>query len=161
MNCINCQIETSNPKFCGKSCAASHNNRHYPKRKPESSCARCRVPNTKTRTYCMKCWKDVQAERSIVLWENSTLGEMRGVGNANAGGRYPYIRQLSRRKYLLSNRPKECLVCGYSKHFDVAHVREVKSFPETAFVSEINDLDNLVALCKTHHWELDHGELTL
>lgn len=32
MKCMICEKETSNPKFCCKSCAATYNNRKYPKR---------------------------------------------------------------------------------------------------------------------------------
>lgn len=49
--------------------------------------------------------------------------------------------------------------CGYSKHVETAHRRGVADFPNTALVSEINDLANLVGLCPTHHWEFDHKKL--
>jgi len=61
----------------------------------------------------------------------------------------------------LKNNPAECRICGYTKHVDVAHIRSVRTFPEGAQVSEINHPDNLVALCPNHHWEYDHGLLTL
>jgi hypothetical protein len=32
----------------------------------------------------------------------------------------------------------------------------VKDFPPEAKLTEINAIDNLVALCPTHHWEFDH-----
>lgn len=155
MNCLRCNEETSNPKFCSRSCAATHNNTLYPKRKPESVCKSCGEPNTKTRTYCMDCYRKFRASKSAELWENCTLGEMKGVGNANAGGRYPYLRTLARRKYELSSRPKECFVCGYDKHYDVAHIKDIERHTETATVAEVNALDNLLALCKNCHWELD------
>jgi hypothetical protein len=156
-----CNNETSNPKFCSRSCAATYNNTAFPKRKVESACSLCGKPCTTTRTYCKSCWKEVLANRSIEMWENCTLKDMKGVGNANAGGRYPYIRTLARRKYLQSDRPKACVVCGYSLHFDVAHVKDVQSFCETTAISEINNLNNLKALCKNHHWEFDHGLLSI
>lgn len=161
MNCMNCSANTENPKFCGRSCAASYNNRLHPKRKMESLCGRCEKPCTRSRTYCRSCWAVVKAEDSAENWERCTLADMRGKGNANAGGRYPYIRSLSRRKYVLAGLPMACKVCGYDFHVDIAHVKEIKSFSENTFISEINDLENLVALCKNHHWELDHGALAL
>ncbi len=33
MICLECQKETSNPKFCSRSCSVAHNNRKNPKRK--------------------------------------------------------------------------------------------------------------------------------
>jgi len=37
----------------------------------------------------------------------------------------------------------------------------VSDFPDAALIAEINDIANLVALCPNHHWEFDHGVLTL
>lgn len=36
-----------------------------------------------------------------------------------------------------------------------------KNFNNTALIKEINDISNLVALCPTHHWELDNNIFTL
>ena len=49
--------------------------------------------------------------------------------------------------------------CGYAKHVEVAHRKDVSSFPDSALISEINDLTNLVGLCPLHHWEFDHQKL--
>ena len=163
MSCLNCEVETANPKFCGRSCAASYNNKLNPKRKRTRSytCDRCDGPCWPDRSYCGDCWVVVQEERSIERWEHQTLADILSTGNANAASRYPYIRSLSRKKYLLSDRPKQCFECSYSLHFDVAHRKPISSFPLTATVAEINDLDNLVPLCKNHHWEFDNGHLVL
>jgi hypothetical protein len=159
--CLHCKKETSNPKFCSRSCAACINNTIRPKRKPEGACKTCKKPNTTNRTYCHSCWIKKRKLNSIQRWETETLKAVRGIGNANAGGRYPMLRNMSRKKYIKSGRPMTCFECGYSKHVDICHIKEIKSFSEDSFVSEINDLDNLIALCKNHHWELDNGFMTL
>lgn len=159
MNCANCKIETTNPKFCSRSCAASHNNRLIPKRRPESICAMCGGACTTKRTYCSDCWQIKSQEKSIMRWESCTLGEMKGSGNANYKSRYPYIRTMARQKYIKSGRSMACNSCGYTLHVDVCHIKEIRSFSLDSLISEINDLSNLTALCKTHHWELDHGLL--
>jgi len=51
------------------------------------------------------------------------------------------------------------LVCGYDKHFDVCHKKEISSFDENALIAKINDLGNLIPLCKNHHWEFDRRML--
>jgi len=154
--CLKCGTKTSNPKFCGRSCAASFNNTLKPKRQPESLCASCGMPNTKTRKYCKECFLRFMNERSTERWENCTLKEIKGKGSANAGGRYPYIRTLARKKYIESGKPMCCEECGYDKHVDIAHIKDIRHFDENTFVSEINDIDNLRALCKNHHWEFDN-----
>ena len=32
----------------------------------------------------------------------------------------------------------------------------MSSFNSDALISEINSIDNLIALCPTHHWEFDN-----
>jgi len=49
--------------------------------------------------------------------------------------------------------------CGYTKHIEVCHRRDVADFPDTALILEINDIKNLTGLCPTHHWEFDHQML--
>ena len=74
---------------------------------------------------------------------------------------YNQIRKKSRKGYLESNRPKKCAVCGYDTHIEICHIRDISDWPKDTLIREINDLDNLVALCRNHHWELDHGMLEL
>lgn len=69
------------------------------------------------------------------------------------------MRDNARRVYKRSDRPKRCVVCGYDKHYDVAHIRGISDWPLTALISEVNCLSNLVALCKNHHWEFDHDRM--
>lgn len=54
-----------------------------------------------------------------------------------------------------------CYFCDYSKHIEVAHIKSVQSFDENNLIGSINSIENLVALCPTHHWEYDNGLLSL
>ena len=159
--CAFCGSPTLNPKFCSRSCAASSNNAESPKRALESLCG-C---GNKRSSWRSKLCDDCRAARVESRKENHyntwTLGAMRGSGNANFNSRYPYIRNMSRKAYKDSGRPMKCLVCDYSLHVDIAHIRDVKSYPDSATVAEVNNLDNLIALCKNHHWEFDHGHLQI
>ncbi len=56
---------------------------------------------------------------------------------------------------------RKCIICGYDKHIDVAHIKPVSKFKKTDLIAEINSLDNLTALCPNHHWEYDHGLLSI
>lgn len=71
------------------------------------------------------------------------------------------IRDLARRKYLKSEFPKECAVCGYAKFFDVCHIKDISAYDPRTTVAVINSFDNLIALCKNHHNEFDRGLLKL
>lgn len=49
----------------------------------------------------------------------------------------------------------------YTNYCEVCHIKPVNGFSDESLVSEINDINNLVALCPNHHWEFDHGLLQL
>lgn len=71
------------------------------------------------------------------------------------------IQRDARCTYDNSDKPKQCIVCGYNKHYEVAHIKAVSDFTDDALISEINDIDNLIALCPNHHWEYDNENLDL
>ena len=50
-----------------------------------------------------------------------------------------------------------CCLCGYDRHAEACHLKSVSSFPDETLIVEINSPCNLVAMCPTHHWELDNG----
>jgi hypothetical protein len=62
--CVVCGIETENPKFCSRSCAAKHNNSATPKRKPEGKCQKCGSSVTTKNKYCKICQGVLQAEQA-------------------------------------------------------------------------------------------------
>lgn len=86
---------------------------------------------------------------------NKTLEE--ATHNRKDNNRYCNIRSLSRRLYMRSDRPKVCEVCGYDKHIEICHIMDIAKFPKDTLISEVNDLNNLLALCSNHHWELDNN----
>ena len=67
-----------------------------------------------------------------------------------------HIGTLARSALILSGREMVCEVCGYSKHVDACHRKAVAVFSDDTKIREINHIDNLLWLCKNHHWELDH-----
>ena len=71
------------------------------------------------------------------------------------------IRRDAQEVFNKSNKSKQCIICGYDKHIEIAHVKAVSEFNDEALVSEINHIDNLIALCPNHHWEYDKGILEL
>jgi 5-methylcytosine-specific restriction endonuclease McrA len=71
------------------------------------------------------------------------------------------IRELARLAYKRSDKPKQCVVCGYQLHYEICHVIPISDFSIDTSISVVNALSNLIALCPNHHWELDNGYLTL
>lgn len=61
------------------------------------------------------------------------------------------IRKDAQAVFDKSNIPRCCAVCGYDKHIEIAHIKAVADFDDGTLVSEINDINNLIALCPNHH----------
>lgn len=71
------------------------------------------------------------------------------------------IRKLAERIYKESGKALSCKICGYNKHVEIAHIKAVSDFDDSTTIAEINDINNLVALCPNHHWEYDNGYIKL
>lgn len=146
------QIKKTSNNFCSRSCSASYNNKMSPKRKLRKHCAVCAKLIKSNSKYCSSCRKTVQT----VSLDNITYGALTYKAKYQKNSK---IRQRARSIMESTNTPKRCKNCGYDKHVAVCHIIFISSFPDTALVSEINDLENLVYLCNNCHWELDHGLL--
>ena len=152
MKCLNCGKETTNPKFCGHSCAAKYNNTRREKEK--YYCTRCGVLLGEGYTFknkvCRKCNKNYKD------WSQFTYGDLldRRTNQAHA-----HIRDIARRVYAASDKPKCCANCGYDKHYEICHIKPIESYSRDEKISVINDIHNLIALCPNCHWELDYGDL--
>lgn len=151
--CLNCQGPTLNPKFCSRSCAAIINNSIHIKKPTVKRCKRCNdiiATNYTQKTLCKNCRK------TYVNWSEVTLQEFKQrfktIFNMNAR-----IRALARQTYKKSDKPKRCSICGYSKFYEVCHVKAIKDFSNDTKVSEVNNINNLISLCPNCHWELDHN----
>lgn len=161
--CLNCQIETSNPKFCTRSCANSYNNKGVIKNKPKPRiCKKCKEKfyssrSHRSRILCSTC---VAAKYD---YKNMTLAEYHAkpsVLNKHPSWKNVHVRSFNRNwnKDLLS---LPCQNCGYNKHVELCHIKSITSFPETTTLGEINSQDNNVQLCRNCHWEFDNGLLSL
>lgn len=169
-HCITCNIpilasdnpkiklqQTQRKKHCSHSCAAKHRKGLTAPR----LCHHCnKTPVLKDRIVCDVCkilhtkpaWFGILANLS----KESVFSRCKNWQSART-----VIRQHAAYIYALSNQPKICKVCGYSTHVEVCHIQAVSSFLHSTLISEINNGTNLVALCRNHHWELDHGILKL
>lgn len=169
-NCLFCKKETTNPKFCSKTCAASYNNKLSPKRKrnfylPQNYnkknneekikfCIVCGKITTYRSKYCKEC------NPQIVDWSKTTIKEIRYT-SSHRSNLFAKIRDNAKRVFKQSNLPKSCVYCGYQKHFEVCHIKPIYMFDENTTISVVNDLSNLIALCPNCHWELDNGLINI
>lgn len=150
IHCRHCDAITLNPVFCSRSCAAAHNNKCKPKRKPSGKCVSCGDPIRSKYTYCKNCFP-----LSSLL--HKTYGELCSLRKYQ---KHSAIRDHARKRFLASDLPKKCIICGYSKHIDVCHIKAIRQFSDATQLSEINSLLNLMPLCKNHHWEFDNNMMS-
>jgi hypothetical protein len=179
--------EVLKKKFCDRTCSAIYNNSKRVKTVKRTDrprvqtkdqvlhCERCRSVlllekkngRTLSKKYCPDCRRKIQSEIAHKAFgngngdivENCSKTELRNKrkdwNNFRAS-----VSKHARGVYKKSGKPYVCAVCSFDAHVQVCHKVSVSEFPDTTLISEINSIDNLVALCPNHHWLLDHGRLT-
>src|SRR5262249_772818 len=118
-------------------CAASANSRTAVKRKRRKSCRRCGSLILSNHTYCKTCYP---AKHYL---SGKTLAQ--AIGSRKDANRYTGIRSNARKVFFASDRPKCCAACGYDKHIEICHVRDISEFPKHTLISVVNHPDNLLA----------------
>ena len=125
--------------FCNRSCAAIFNNKKREKKQKKIKLRKAKAPKfnfllKRTKREIFDSHKNWQSARTSIRRHAAYIFDKCG-------------------------KNKCCQECGYSKHYEICHIKAVKDFPDTAFIQEINHKDNLIAFCPTHHWEFDNGYL--
>lgn len=158
MKCKNCKEKTSNPKFCSRSCAASYNNKKFPKRKIQRKCSRCdkEIRNWKS-VLCEEHWQEHLKNKREAI-ENKTIGEYRDTvksAGLHRSSIHANIRGLAR-SWFKHMKLEPCAKCGYDKHVELCHIKAMSDFPDSALVKEVNNKENIIQLCPNCHWEFDN-----
>ncbi len=147
-------------KFCNKSCAAKFNNigvcRHRTKEQSDNDIKYPTKRKRKQNTIPLPIYKDKISISSI------TKGELFKTRTTWQNARSA-IQKHARATYFESATHTHCcvLTCTYATHIDVAHIKPVCEFTDNNTISEINTKENLMGLCKNHHWEFDNGYITM
>lgn len=155
MNCLYCNKETNNPKFCSRSCAVTYSNKKNPKRKLTRKCLQCenRVKSYR-HTRCEEHWSLFKKTK----YKDKTLEEyqnLNSVKGKHSSWKNAHIRILNRHwNKDKTNLP--CAKCGYDKHVELCHIKAITDFPITAKIGDINAADNVIQLCPNCHWEMDN-----
>jgi hypothetical protein len=146
------QLSKTKKHFCSQSCAAIYNNKHNPKRKLTKQCKNCNNLIKSSFTYCSLCVKQGYHLRSKGFIEEKTLAEYQNkkLGSNN----YRSIRDHARK--ITSNKLQLCYICGYKKHVETCHIKDIHKFSPNTKIKKINHPSNLILLCRNHHWELDN-----
>jgi transposase len=157
--CVHCFAPTFN-KFCSRRCVGLHI-QNSPKslaaRRARRTCI-CKICAGHTRTKSKICGP-CQHRSSVTAYGLSK--KISDFKSTYARHRYNKIRNHAHNVAAIANLSKLCRVCGYSLHVQLGHIKAIASFPKDTLLATVNDLSNLGYFCPNHHWELDHGLLSL
>lgn len=161
--CFTCHKETPNPRFCSRSCAAKTNNVLYVKRKLTRKCLECdKIVEDYRKNRC-KEHLAAYKEYKHLSYKEKTLAEyhsLPSVKDKHSSWLNSHVRILNRIwNKDLTKLP--CANCGYDKHVELCHRKEVSSYPKTAKLGVINAKSNNIQLCRNCHWEFDNGLLDI
>ena len=150
------EINKNQNHFCSRSCAAIYNNAtklKHGKYKKNKICSNCEALHSKNSYFCSQKCKTENSMKNRTIKETFTKGEQQQ--------KYSNIRSIARNyaKYLPNKHA--CQNCGYDKHIEIAHIKSISSFNENDMLIDVNNENNLLALCPNCHWELDNGHLTI
>lgn len=147
--CLFCNKETNNKKYCSRTCANTHTNTLFPKRKPTKKCKTCNKVSSFRGIYCSK-----ECNPKIIKIKGTLQDVLYTTHHKSSA--FAYVRENARRVAKNLGFTK-CSKCGYDKHFEVCHIKPISEFPLDTPISEINNSKNLIPLCPNCHWELDHN----
>lgn len=158
--------EARKKKYCNLSCSAKANGNVVGGKnaieQPFGECFTCgssfpyqRQSNggyAYTRMNCDDCIDSKKVENRTVLFLKERYRVKSGRWKSN-------IRTHARKVARIL--PDFCSICGYDLHVEVCHIKPIELFDDDSTVGEINKLENLVKLCRNHHWEFDNGHIEL
>lgn len=162
-----CDIKRTKNNFCTKSCAAQFNNLGKQKNPPRIRiCKNCgnnftNIGKRRGTILCKEC-----AERhntKINYYKSCTILQyhsLPSVKNKHPSWLNAHVRNFARswNKHLTK---LPCQKCGYTFHVELCHIKAIKSFGPEDILGVINSPENLLVLCRNHHWEFDNSILNI
>lgn len=158
--CLQCQVETRNPKFCSSTCSTTYNNCHGKTGRPRVKCY-CKFCKTEVKyrqRLCCKCNQLIKTNDG--RWVDPT-GITKKEVSTNDTQKYRRIRKAARDIAKNMGMLERCSVCSYNTHVECCHIKPIADYSDDTLVSTINHPNNLCGLCPNHHWELDHRILKM
>lgn len=149
--------EVKRRKFCNKTCSAKTLNlgvrRNY--KGGETNLCLCGEQKQKKSQKCVSCKKKE--------YDNLSLATILKDGKYSST-KLTNVRRRARQILLESNKIKHCSLCEHSDFdtiVEACHIKSIMSFDLQSLVLEINDINNLVWLCPSHHALYDKGLIKL
>ena len=141
-------------RFCSHGCAAAHNNRLYPKRRPEGECDECGTPVKIGRKWCsIKCKAADALRRKQAAAKKDVT-------------RIVYWRQQQKQK-AVDYKGGKCQICGYNRCIRALKFHHVDPATKEFAISGAGstrsweklraELDKCVLVCGNCHDEIHAG----
>ena len=151
--------EVRKKNFCSRSCAAQFNNRLRNRSRKAVYCFSCgkEIDSRSKSLLCRDCWED-----SISV-ANKVLNYYTG-GKQYLTSKCQEIRKHARKVIEQSDKEKVCQCCKdhkFDEILEVHHIKGILQFDQSTFISNINNIDNLVWLYPNCHAMVEKGLLTL
>ncbi len=147
MECSQCQVKTTNPKFCSRSCSVTWHNRNNPKRHKkdgistsrDTPCPACGEMVSGQSTYHSKCWGPARREGWIAKFED---------GDPEIASRTYGVAQWAK-DYLLEKHNRTCVLCGWGElhPVDGRPLVQVDHIDGNALNSQISNLNVICPNC--------------
>lgn len=163
MECLSCKKETTNPKFCSRSCSATYTNKKYPKRKTKKVCTICKKPVKSYRHNLCDLHHSEYIQNRFDYIKELPLKDFWGkksLENLHKSSKSAHIRLLARSNFK-HLKEKPCHICGYDKHVELCYIKPISKFDDNSKIGEVNCEENLIQLCPNCHWEFDNGLQTI
>ena len=147
-----CEVCNKQFKGMGKCCSDLCTQKLRVGKPSISLCKLCSSNLDSERSFCNSVCKLNYGMSELTLKNTITLGkDASKFGNIRCRARSLAFQHL----------PKRCEICSYSSHVEVCHIIPLKDTSENTPLSSVNNMNNLVVLCRNHHWELDNGLLSV
>jgi predicted restriction endonuclease len=130
--------------FCNSSCSATYNNKVRELKREKKVVEGLKKEKKEKFEFLLDMTKNELYDKHGVYYK------FRAVVRKHA--HYVFNKHITK---------KECLVCGYSNHVEVCHIKSVSDFDGDSLMKEINSIENLIGLCPNHHWEFDNGKIDI
>jgi hypothetical protein len=155
--CVSCNKPTKNHKFCSMSCAAIHNNPLYHRK--QKICEVCNLnKGYSTSKVCRDCFLANKTKNLLEKIQNYGERAIGSFKSTYARHRYQNIRHHAHKlNDCIYHLPKQCQICGYDTHVELCHIKPINDFHPDTKLSVVNSKENLVFMCRNHHWELENG----
>lgn len=161
--CDNCKTplpyEKRRNRFCGQSCAAVVNNRHFPKREktPENILREQRIAARKeqrnvsqTINHCKNCGTELTTRTQTYFCSQKCQAENISKESLLKVERGDKVGVLTLKRYLVEKRGNKCECCGWNKLNPITNKCPIE-LEHIDGNHENNSLDNLKLLCPNCH----------